>query len=76
MADIKGNEARVPTGEQPPEEIEHTDGKRYRPTWKETTTDSDKRRDEQRFVILAMGDPIEGEDDPPFDVEAEDEDKL
>lgn len=63
MADPTENEVIVPAGEQPPEEITHTDGKRYRPTWRDATTDSDRRRDEARFVILAMGDPVEDEED-------------
>jgi hypothetical protein len=63
MADPKENEVIVPAGEQPPETIIHTDGKRYRPTWRDASTDSDKRRDEARFAILAMGDPVEDEDE-------------
>lgn len=52
------NEARVAKGEKPPEIIEH-DGKRYRPTWKEVTTDSDRRIDQQVYVVAAMGHPLE-----------------
>ena len=73
MADLRGNEARVPAGEKPPEIIEHDDGKQYRPTWKDVSSEEDIRAGVQVYIIQAMGLPIDDEDDPPFDVEVEDE---
>jgi hypothetical protein len=73
MAEIRGNEARVPAGEKPPETITHDDGKRYRPTWKDVSSEEDIRAGVQVYIIQAMGLPLDDEDDPPFDVEVEDE---
>jgi hypothetical protein len=51
---------RITAGGNPPEIIEYA-GRKYRPTWRETTTDSDIRRGEQVFVVLAMGHPLDDE---------------
>ena len=52
------SEVRVGAGEKPPEIIEH-DGLRYRPTWIEVTTDSDRRRGQQAYLIAAMGEALD-----------------
>jgi hypothetical protein len=59
---MNGNTARVTAGHKPPEIIEH-DGRRYRPVWREITTDSDIRRGEQVFIIVAMGQPLDENED-------------
>jgi hypothetical protein len=63
MPDKPGNEVRLPQGQRPPEFIEHTDGRRYKPVWLEVTTDSDRRSGQDVYVISAMGDPVDQDDD-------------
>jgi hypothetical protein len=53
----------VTFGEKPPETIQHDDGRTYRPTWLDVTTERDRRLGEQVFEIAAMGEPIEDDDD-------------
>jgi hypothetical protein len=58
---MNGNTARVTAGQKPPEFIEQ-DGKRYRPVWRETTVEEDRKRGEQVYIIVAMGHEIEDDE--------------
>ena len=58
---MNGNTARLTAGEKPPETVEH-EGKTWRPVWREVTTDSDRRRGEVVWIIVAMGHPVDDDD--------------